>query len=84
MHPFAGNGVQVGRQRCHQRFAFTGAHLGNATRVQHHAADQLDIKVTQAERPARRFTGRGKRFRQQRIQALAFFQPLFELLGFVA
>ena len=49
VHVHAGEGVQVERQRGHQRLALAGLHLGDAALVQHHAADQLDVEVAQAD-----------------------------------
>jgi hypothetical protein len=43
--PATGQGVEIGRQRGHQGFAFTGFHLGDLPAVQHHAADDLNIIV---------------------------------------
>ena len=43
-------GVQIERQGRNQGLAFTSAHFGNLTLVQHHAADHLDIIVTQSKR----------------------------------
>ena len=45
MHALAFERVQIRRQRRDQRLAFTGAHLGNTSLVQHHAADQLHAEV---------------------------------------
>ena len=49
MHALAGERVQVGGERRHQRLALAGPHLGDAAFVQHHAADQLDVEVALAE-----------------------------------
>ena len=63
VNPFAGQGVEVSRQCCGQRFTFTCTHLSDAAFVQHHAADQLDIKVTHTKYTFTGFTYRGERFR---------------------
>ena len=60
MHRFAGNRVEIGRQRRHQRLAFTRTHFGNLAAVQDHAAYQLHIKVAHAERTQPRFAHHGE------------------------
>ncbi len=44
MHASAADRIEIGRQRCDQGLALTGAHLGDVAIVQHHAADQLNIE----------------------------------------
>ena len=51
MHALAFERVEVDRQRGDQRLAFAGAHLGDGAAVQNHAADQLHVKRSQAQRP---------------------------------
>ena len=46
----AGERVEIDRQRCDQRLAFAGLHLGDLAFVQHHAADQLHVEMALAER----------------------------------
>ena len=53
MHAVAGERVQVGRQRRHQRLALAGAHLGDLAGVQREAADQLHVEMAQPELAAR-------------------------------
>ncbi len=67
----AGQRVQVGRQRRHQRLAFAGLHLGDAAAVQHHAADELHVEVPHAERAAPGFADEGERIGQQVVERLA-------------
>ncbi len=43
MHAFAGEGVEVGRERGYEGFTFTGGHFGDLTLVQHDTADQLYV-----------------------------------------
>ncbi len=81
VHALGGQRVQIGRQRCDQRLAFAGAHLGDLALVQHHAADQLHVEVTHAERAARRLAHRGERVRQQVCDGLAARQTLAEFVG---
>ena len=49
--------------------------------MQDDAADQLDVKRSQAERPPRAFAGNGKSRDQQVVQRLAISQLLAELNG---
>ena len=78
MHALAGQCVEVGRQRRHQGFALTGTHFGDVAVVQHHAADQLHIVVTQTEHAVRRFAHHGKCLRQQLVERLALLEARFE------
>jgi hypothetical protein len=81
VHALAGQCIQVYRQRAHQGFTFTGAHLGDFAVMQHHAADHLHVEVAHFQHPFGRFAAHGKCFRQQLIQRLAFFHALFEFCG---
>ena len=45
MHTFAGQRVQIRRQRSHQGLAFARTHLGNFAKMQHHATHQLDVEM---------------------------------------
>jgi len=45
----AGEGVQVERERGHQGLALAGLHLRDLALVEHDAADDLDVKVAQAD-----------------------------------
>ena len=83
MDAFAFQRVEIDRQRCHQRLAFTGPHFGDFTAMQHHPADHLDVKVTHAKHPLGGFTNRGERFGQQIVERLALVQhpPEFRGLG---
>ena len=78
MHPLALERIEVGRQRCHQRLALAGDHFGDRARVQHHAADQLDIVVPHAEEPSPRLTADGEGLHQQVVNRLTSFQPPFK------
>ena len=82
VHAFTAQRIKVCRQGRSQRFTFTGTHLCDTAIVQHHAADQLHVKVTHAEDALTCFTHRGERFRDQAFQRLALFQALAELVGF--
>ena len=49
--------------------------------MQDDAADDLHGEVTHAQHPIRRLAAGGKRFRQNIVQRLAGFQPVFQLIG---
>jgi len=71
MHAVAGERVEIDRGGCHQRLAFAGAHLGDTTVMQHHAADQLHVEMAHAEHAPRRFPHRGESGHQKIVQRLA-------------
>ena len=49
VHAAPGQRIQIHRQGRHQRLAFAGLHLGDASGVQHHAADQLHVEVAHVQ-----------------------------------
>ena len=51
---FAAQGVEIDGERRDKRLALAGLHLGDGAFVQHHPADKLYVKMTLAERAARR------------------------------
>ena len=67
-----GQRVQIARQRRHQRLAFAGLHFGNLALVQHHAADQLHVKVPHVHRAPSRLAHHCKRLGQNLVQSLLF------------
>ena len=71
--------VEVDGQGRDERLALARAHLGDASVVQTHAADELDIEVAHAEHAARALAHDGKGLRQQVVERLARRQPLLEL-----
>ena len=77
----AGERIQVDRERCDQRLAFAGLHLGDVALVQHHAADQLNVEMALAERPLGGLAHRGEGGHQQVVQRLALGELLLELGG---
>ena len=80
MNAFARQGIEVYRQRCHERLAFTGTHFGNAALMQAHTADELHVKMAHAQRAARSLTYNGKRLRQQVVKRFARCQPFLKLI----
>ena len=79
VHALAGQRVQIGGQRGHQRLTFTGLHLGDAALMQHDAAHQLHRIGAQAQHAVRRLADGGKGLRQNVVQRFAVGQTLFEL-----
>ena len=82
MHAFTGERVQIHCQRSHQGFALAGSHFGDFALVQHHAADELHIKMAHAQCAAGSFAAHGKSFFQNVVQGFALGEPLFEFCGF--
>ena len=82
VYAFAGECVQIHRQRCHQCFPFTGAHFRDFALMQDDTADHLHVVMAQAEYTLARFAHHGKRFGQDLIQRLALAQALAEFDGF--
>jgi hypothetical protein len=77
-------GVQVRRQRRHQRLTFAGAHLGDHSLVQHRAADELHIEMPHLQRTLRSFAHHRKRFRQEIVEGRTLLQPTPKLTGLAA
>src|SRR6187455_296246 len=50
MHAASGEGIEIDRHGGDQRLAFAGLHLSDAALMQHHAANQLHVEMTLAER----------------------------------
>ena len=71
MHARAGQRIQVGGERRHQRLALARAHLRDLALVQRHAAHQLHVEVTHAHRAYGGFPNHRKRLRHQRIEIFA-------------
>ena len=84
VHALSGERVEIDGQRCHQRLALTGAHFGDGAPVQHHAADQLHIEVTHAERADRTFANDREGLFEKVVQRFALVEALTEgcSLGF--
>ncbi len=77
----AGQRVEVRGQRGDQRLALAGAHLGDLALVQHHAADELHVEVSQAEHAARGLAHHRERLGKQVVDGLAGGELLAELHG---
>ncbi len=76
---FAFERVQVRGERRDERLAFARFHLGDATLVEHHPADELHVVVTHLEDAAPRFTTRGERVDEDVVDLRAVVDLLFEL-----
>ena len=73
--------IEIDRQGRDQRFAFAGLHFGDLALVENHAADQLNVEMTLAERALCGLPDRGESRNQQFIERDAFSHLLLELLG---
>jgi len=76
-----GQRVEIGGERRHQRLAFARRHLGDLALVQHHAADELDVEVTHAERAPGRLPADGERRGEDVVDVGAVLETLAELRG---
>ena len=70
VHAAAGERVQDGRQRRHERLALAGLHLGDLALVQHGAADELDVEMAHPERPLHGFAGHREDLGQDVVEGL--------------
>ena len=80
MHALAAQGIKVRGQGRHQCLAFTGTHLGNFAVMQHHAANQLHIEMTHAQRTLAGFANGGEGFGQQIVQGFTFTVAFLEFV----
>ena len=53
VRPATGEGIEVGRQRRHQRLPLARGHLGDLALVQHHPADELGVEMAHVQHAAR-------------------------------
>ena len=81
MHAVAGQRVQVGGQGGHQGLAFAGLHFGDASVVEHHAADELDVEMAHAERAPGRLAHHREGLGEQVVEPAPALQALAELRG---
>ena len=77
----AGQRVEIDRERCHQRLAFAGLHLGDIALMQHHAADQLDVEMALAEGALGGLAHGGEGRDQDVVERLAVRELLAEFGG---
>ena len=81
VHAVARQRVEVAGEGGHERLSFTGLHLSDLAAVQNHAADELHVEVTHAERSHRCFACNGERLDLKVLERLAVVQTLAELDG---
>ena len=67
-----GERIEIDGQGRDQRLALAGLHLGDAALVQHHAADELHVEMTLAERTFGRLANGGECFGDQIVEIGAF------------
>ena len=79
VHTLAREGIEVGRQNGNQRLAFTGLHLGNATLMEHDAADDLHPVGAHAQHPVGRLPAGGKGLHQDIVQGFTVLKPCLEI-----
>jgi hypothetical protein len=68
VHALAVEGVEVGGECRDEGLAFARGHLGDAPFVKHHAPDELDVEMPEAEPPAGGLTDRGKGLGEKRVE----------------
>ena len=81
VHPFAGQGVQVGGQGSHKGLALTGLHLGNIAAVQGNAAGHLHREVLHAQHAPCGLAADGEGVGQDIVQRFAVGQLLLQRGG---
>ena len=81
MNAVAGQGIEIGRQGCDQRFTFTGFHFGDIALMQDHAADKLDVLRAQTKRPLCGFANGRESVFQKIIKAFAVRMTRLEAFG---
>ena len=84
MYPFAGQGVEVGGQDRDEGLAFAGLHLGDASLVQHDAADELNVERAHAQHAPACLARDRKGLGQQIVQRLAVLESLLEFVRLCA
>ena len=82
MNAAPGQRVEIDWQGGDKGFTFAGAHFRNATVVQSHATDQLDIVMAQTDGALAGLAHGGKGLGQQVIQGLPRGQTAAEFSGF--
>ena len=78
VHALALEGIQVHRQRGHERLALARLHFRDFAFVQHHAADQLDVEVAHVERAAAGLAAKRKSFIEDVFEGLTAGETLLE------
>ena len=81
VHVLPAKGVEVAGERGHERLALARAHLGDLAVVERHAADELDVEVTHAQRSHRRLAHRRERLGQHVCRGGARLHAAAQLIG---
>jgi hypothetical protein len=81
VHALARQRVEIGRQRSDQGLALAGAHLGDPTAVQDHAADELHVEVPHPKHALAGLAHHAEGLGQQIVERRAPGQTLAELGG---
>ena len=81
VHSFAGERIEVHRQRRHQRLAFARAHFGNPTRMQGGTTHQLDVVVTLPNDTLGGLSHHGERLHHEVVEILTTRQTRLEFRG---
>ena len=82
MRAFARQGVEINGERADEGFAFACAHFGDFAVVQHHAADELNVKMAHAQHAHGGFAAHGECFGQDVVKRFTIGETLFEFCGF--
>src|SRR5262249_58216396 len=72
----AGEGVEVAGKGGGEGLALAGAHLGDASLVEEHPADELDVEVTLAQGTARRRAGESEGLEEHVVEPRAGWPAL--------
>ena len=81
VHVLPAKGVKITGKRGHERLALARAHLGDLAIVEGHAADELDVEVTHAQRSHRRLAHRRERLGQHVCRGGACLHTAAQLIG---
>ena len=76
VNAFARERIEVAGKGGDERFAFTGAHFGDASAVKRDAADQLNVVVALADHAPGGFANDRESFGQELIEGFAFGEAL--------
>src|SRR2546425_1041572 len=71
-------GIQIHRQRGHERLALARLHFRDFAFVQHHAADQLDVEVAHVDRAAACLAAERKSFAEDVVEGFTAGETLLE------
>ena len=81
VHVLPAESVEIAGKRGHERLALARAHLGDLAVVEDHAADELDVEVTHAQRSHRRLAHRRERLGKHVGRGGACLHAAAQLIG---